>query len=86
MQILTNSLLAVIAALLCAILLKLNEPQRMVTTRGDLMALRAISDPAAKRERARELMDLTPVTWIEGGSIEVSGGYITVDGEVSVYR
>jgi len=93
MQTYTNVILTIIAILLAFILLKVSEPAERMPTVGDMMSLRDIKDSSVRRERQKQLLAATPITWVEGGSIkvsdgsiEVSGGYITVDGEVSIHR
>lgn len=86
MTIYKNVILTVIAVLLGLVLVELKEPTQQFPTRGDFADLREITDATLRQERRKELIADMPVVWVDGGDIEISGGNVTVDGEVSIWR
>lgn len=81
-----NAVLTAIAVLLALVLVELRKPQQQFPTRGDLAALRSITDAAQRQEMRSKLVADMPLVWVEGGNVEISGGNVTVDGEVSIWR
>lgn len=64
-------LLSIIAIALCAIAVKIiffGSP-----TFGDYRALAQIQDAEARKAKLVSLVSHTPVIWVRGGSIDVSG-------------
>lgn len=64
-------LLLIIAVALCAIAVKVilfGSP-----TFGDFRSLAQIQDAEARKEKFASLVSRTPVIWVRGGSIDVSG-------------
>ena len=76
----TNILLTVIAALLLGINAKLwTWPD--ITKRGDIIAIRALTNDADKKAAQERYHKNMPVIWIQGGSIDAD-----VSGSVSIDR
>lgn len=84
----TKAVLTVIAIALCAIALKLFNPQfcsngspARSPTVGDLRALREIKDPKQRKEARLRLIKSVPLVNVEGGQInaDVSGSSVTID-------
>lgn len=80
--------LTIIAVALCAIAFNLFIPQLISTrsfagmpTRGDLSALRDISDGEQRKQALLRLMRNVPLIWVQGGDIDAE-----VTGTVSVER
>lgn len=94
----SNVVLTVIALLLAAIAAKLYIPAAQLLgpqiagpTRGEAIAARKLNDPDLRRARLEELRSRTPVVWVNGGDIDVSGSVdvdntVEVEGEVSIVR
>ena len=64
-------LLSIIAIALCSVSVKIvffGSP-----TFGDFRSLAQIQDAEARKEKLVPLVSLTPVIWVRGGSIDVSG-------------
>lgn len=64
-------LLSIIAIALCSIAVKIvffGSP-----TFGDFRSLAQIQDAEARKEKLVSLVSRTPVIWVRGGSIDVSG-------------
>jgi hypothetical protein len=87
----TNTLLTIIALLLCAIAAKLYIPATQEygirishPTVGDVRNARSIKDQKEKREEIEELRARTPVFYVSGGDIDVSGSSIEVRNTVEV--
>ena len=88
----TNVALTIIVVLLAAITTKLYFPDfgprdtERAPTRGDFASLGEIEDIDERRERRWLLDSRIPLVWVAGGAIDakVTGGYLTVDGEVSI--
>jgi hypothetical protein len=79
----SKAVLTIIALALCAITLKLFNPQfasNGAPTRGDFLALRSISDSQQRKEAFRKLTNSLPVVWIQGGQIDADvSGSVSVD-------
>lgn len=95
----TNTLLSIIAVLLAAIVAKLYVPAAQDLgprfaphTLEDILAARDIDDRSERRARLRELARGTPIVWVDGGDVDVSGSSVEVtntvevEGEVSLER
>ena len=87
----TNIVLTVIAVLLTLIVAKLYLPALQEVgprlapyNRADLMAARAVTDPARRKERLQSLRDGTPIIWVVGGDIDASGSSVEVSNTVNV--
>lgn len=85
----SKSLLTVIAVALCAITAKLYLPMANrigphvgAPTRGDLAAARTSSSTNSSAEMRQLKLDV-PLSWIDGGDVEVSGS-VSVDQPVEV--
>ena len=64
-------LLSIIAIALCAIAIKLiffGSP-----TFGEFRLLAQVQDAEARKEKLISLVSRTPVIWVRGGSVDVSG-------------
>lgn len=78
-------ILSVIALALCVVAFQLSR-LASVPTRGDWIRAAGTKDSTARRERFMQLYARTPLTWVHGGSVEVSNEVEVVIGrEVDVF-
>jgi len=75
-------ILSVIALALCVVAFQLNR-LASVPTRGDWIRSAGIKDSTARRQSLMQLYSRTPVTWVHGGSVEVTN-QVEIVGDVEV--